>query len=86
MQITHGLTLAAVELNTSGLKGLLTDNFIPIGILLAGALIIFGAKSKNWSAALTQAGIVLLGLGVIGLAATSTGVGNALVDLVTNGA
>ncbi|MFF2902714.1 hypothetical protein [Streptomyces sp. NPDC057966] len=86
MQITNGITLAAVGIDTKGLSGLLTDNFIPIGILFAGALIIFGAKSKNWSSALTQAGIVLLGLGVIGLAAAATGVGDALVDLVTTGA
>ncbi|MET9162068.1 hypothetical protein ABZX56_30470 [Streptomyces parvulus] len=80
------ITQAAVSIDSGGLEDLLSDNFIPLGILFAGAVIIFGAKAKNWSAALTQGGIVLLGLGVVGLAASATGVGDALVDLVTNGA
>lgn len=74
-----------VKVNTGGLEDLLVDNLIPIGILIGGLFIILGARKKDWSAAATQAGIVLLGVGVIGMAAMSTGIGDALVGMVTDG-
>ncbi|MFH8993127.1 hypothetical protein [Streptomyces sp. NPDC017940] len=74
-----------VKVDTGGVEELLTDNLIPIGILVGGLFIVFGARKRDLPAAATQAGIVLLGIGVVGLASISTGLGESLVGMVTSG-
>ncbi|UNZ22297.1 hypothetical protein [Streptomyces sp. 891-h] len=52
---------------TDGLEKFLKGDALQVGILIAGLVILFGAKAKNLSAAFTVGGIALLGVAVMGL-------------------
>ncbi|MFI1831309.1 hypothetical protein ACH41E_33420 [Streptomyces sp. NPDC020412] len=83
-----GTAAAAPELaatvGTTGLSGWIQNNLISIGLLVAGAVITFRAKSKDWNGALVTGGIAILGLAVaaMGTGSTAMEVGKWLVGLV----
>jgi len=67
---------------TTGLIGWLKDNAIPLVVIIAGISVISGAHKKDMSGAFVKGAIVLLGLGVIGAATNSFGLGTQLAGLV----
>ncbi|MGW5679221.1 hypothetical protein ACWEV4_29775 [Streptomyces sp. NPDC003860] len=74
----------AATVGTTGLSGWIQNNMIAIGMLIAGAVIVFRARSKDWNGALVTGGIAILGLAVaaMGTGSTAMDVGKWLVGLV----
>ena len=72
-----------VALGSTGVvKQWITDNIIPVVLLIVGCIILFGSKKKDHKGALQVVGIVLIGLLVIGMASgtTATDVGASLAS------
>ncbi|MFJ2819088.1 hypothetical protein [Streptomyces sp. NPDC087294] len=80
--VFNGITQAAVTINTSGLSDLLLKNALPLGVSFIGTLIVIGGRRRDASGSVTMTGITLLGLGVVGMAAFSTDIGQALIGMV----
>ncbi|MDI3390170.1 hypothetical protein QIS99_28850 [Streptomyces sp. B-S-A8] len=76
---------ADVEIDSGGLGELLRDDALNIVVLIAGLSIVLLGKKRDIAGAFTIGAIVLLGLGVVGLATgtTASDVGEAMVGLVT---
>lgn len=70
--------------STHGLTAWIEHNILGLVILLVGIMILFLARKKNMSDAVTVTAVVLLGLLVVGLAANGNGirVGQWLAHLV----
>ncbi|WP_433860292.1 hypothetical protein [Streptomyces kronopolitis] len=75
-----GVQLAAF--GTSGLETFLKGDALQVGILIAGLVILFGAKKKDWSGTLIVGGIALVGLAVMGLSGKGINVGNFLAGWI----
>ncbi|GAA2100438.1 hypothetical protein GCM10009801_72960 [Streptomyces albiaxialis] len=69
---------------TSGLEKFLKGDALQVGILLAGLVILYGAKQKNAAASLTVGGIALIGLAVMGIANDGMAVSNFLGGWIWN--
>ncbi|MEU8623064.1 hypothetical protein [Streptomyces sp. NPDC048623] len=82
MAYAASVDLAAAS--TGGLSTWIRDNFLSVGLLIVGAVIVFRAKSKDWAGSVVTAGIALLGLAVaaMGSGTTASAVGSWLVSLV----
>ncbi|AWN32598.1 hypothetical protein [Streptomyces sp. NEAU-S7GS2] len=78
--IDGGVQLAAF--GTSGLESFLKGDALQVGLLIAGLVILFGSKKKDWSGALTVGGIALVGLAVMGLSGKGINVGDTLAGWI----
>lgn len=76
------LTYAAGTLSTSGVRGWIEGNAIPLLILVVGAGIFFLAQKQNHKGAISRVSIVLIALAVVGMAGAWKPVSSALVHLV----
>ncbi|MCD9146139.1 hypothetical protein LUZ16_29685, partial [Streptomyces albireticuli] len=63
---------------TGGLQEFLKQDALQVGLLIAGLVIVFGSRRKDWSGALTVGGIALVGLAVIGMASKGSAIGDFL--------
>jgi hypothetical protein len=76
---------ALVELAVFGTANLTTwikNNIISLVVIVAGISIMSGAHKRDWSGAMVKGAIVLLGLGVVGMATNSFGLGTQIAGLV----
>lgn len=69
-------------LGTANLTAWIKDNIVSLVVIFAGISILSGAHKRDFSSAAVKAAIVLLGLGVIGAATNSFGLGTQIANLV----
>ncbi|MEU3356115.1 hypothetical protein [Streptomyces sp. NPDC037389] len=73
-----GAPVVLAAFTTGGLQEFLKADALQVGILIAGLVIIFGARRKDWAGSMTVGGIALVGLAIIGLSSKGTAVGEFL--------
>ncbi|MDF2260942.1 hypothetical protein [Streptantibioticus ferralitis] len=76
------MDLAAAS--TTGLNNWIKANVVQIACVIAGLIIVFRAKAKDWAGSLVTLSVVLLGLGVMAMGAgnNAQNIGGWLLGLI----
>lgn len=82
MTTFHTATVAAADINTSGIVTWLATHIVPVGLALLGILIIFGAKAGRLSKVGGQLAVAVVGLLVIASAFSLFAFGDALAGVI----
>ncbi|GAA2686910.1 hypothetical protein [Streptomyces lunalinharesii] len=77
-----GGSVQLAAFGTGGLEGFLKGDALQVGILVAGLVILYGAKRKDWSGTLMVGGIALVGMAVMGMATKGMNIGDFLAGWI----
>ncbi|BBG20761.1 hypothetical protein RVR_P216 (plasmid) [Actinacidiphila reveromycinica] len=78
---------AASGADTAGVRSWLTDNIVPLGVMITGCIILYNARKKDHASTVNMVGGALIGLAVIGVGVGgfAPSIGSWLVSLIWHG-
>jgi hypothetical protein len=82
-----GILAAGAGADTTSLRTWLSDNAVPLGVLISGVIIVMNARKKDHASTVNIVGGTLIGLAVVGVAigGFAPGMGAWLVGLIWHG-